>query len=217
MRGIPITDYCDQANLATVQRLDLFIQVCQAVQHAHQKGIIHRDLKPSNILVTLHDGVPVPKAIDFGIAKATEGRLTDATVYTQMHQLVGTRAYMSPEQAEMSRLDIDTRSDIHSLVGADPAQRCTFADSWSVFGSGCPERSRMGQARLFTRECAAWLMPLFTLGAEHHDQQTARLAALRWPLYYHAPSLVQHTGCISTWGGGGFHTAGDFVEDWAPG
>ena len=115
VRGIPITDYCDQANLATTERLDLFIQVCQAVQHAHQKGIIHRDIKPSNILVTLHDGVPVPKVIDFGIAKATEGRLTDATVYTQMHQFVGTPAYMSPEQAEMSGLDIDTRSDIYSL------------------------------------------------------------------------------------------------------
>ena len=115
VRGIPITDYCDQANLATTERLDLFIQVCHAVQHAHQKGIIHRDLKPSNILVTLHDGTPVPKVIDFGIAKATEGRLTDATVYTQIHQFVGTPAYMSPEQAEMSGLDIDTRSDIYSL------------------------------------------------------------------------------------------------------
>jgi WD40 repeat protein/serine/threonine protein kinase len=115
VRGIKITDYCDQAQLSTKERLDLFIKVCQAVQHAHQKGIIHRDIKPSNILVTLHDGVPVPKVIDFGIAKATEGRLTDATVYTQLHQFIGTPAYMSPEQAEMSGLDIDTRSDIYSL------------------------------------------------------------------------------------------------------
>jgi eukaryotic-like serine/threonine-protein kinase len=115
VRGIRITDYCDQANLTTKERLDLFIKVCQAIQHAHQKGIIHRDIKPSNILVTLHDGVPVPKVIDFGIAKATEGRLTDATVYTQLHQFIGTPAYMSPEQAEMSGLDIDTRSDIYSL------------------------------------------------------------------------------------------------------
>src|SRR6185436_5999178 len=115
VRGIRITDYCDQANLSTKERLDLFIKVCQAIQHAHQKGIIHRDIKPSNILVTLHDGVPVPKVIDFGIAKATEGRLTDATVYTQLHQFIGTPAYMSPEQAEMSGLDIDTRSDIYSL------------------------------------------------------------------------------------------------------
>ena len=115
VRGIRITDYCDQNNLPTKDRLDLFIQVCHAIQHAHQKGIIHRDIKPSNILVTLHDGVPVPKVIDFGIAKATEGRLTDATVYTQLQQFIGTPAYMSPEQAEMSGLDIDTRSDIYSL------------------------------------------------------------------------------------------------------
>ena len=115
VRGIRITDYCDQNNLTTKERLDLFIKVCQAIQHAHQKGIIHRDIKPSNILVTLHDGVPVPKVIDFGIAKATEGRLTDKTVYTQLHQFIGTPAYMSPEQAEMSGLDIDTRSDIYSL------------------------------------------------------------------------------------------------------
>jgi WD40 repeat protein/tRNA A-37 threonylcarbamoyl transferase component Bud32 len=115
VRGIRITDYCDQNKLSTCERLDLFIKICQAIQHAHQKGIIHRDIKPSNILVTLHDGVPVPKVIDFGIAKATEGKLTDATVYTQLHQFIGTPAYMSPEQAEMSGLDIDTRSDIYSL------------------------------------------------------------------------------------------------------
>ncbi|MCB1275559.1 protein kinase [Prosthecobacter sp.] len=115
VRGIPITDYCDQNNLTTGERLELFAKVCHAVQHAHQKGIIHRDIKPSNILVTLYDGVPVPKVIDFGIAKATEGSLTDATIYTQLHQLVGTPAYMSPEQAEMSGLDMDTRSDIYSL------------------------------------------------------------------------------------------------------
>ena len=115
VRGIKITEYCDQAQLSTKERLELFIKICQAIQHAHQKGIIHRDIKPSNILVTLHDGVPVPKVIDFGIAKATEGRLTDATVYTQLNQFIGTPAYMSPEQAEMSGLDIDTRSDIYSL------------------------------------------------------------------------------------------------------
>jgi serine/threonine protein kinase/Flp pilus assembly protein TadD len=115
VRGIKITDYCDQNQLNTTQRLALFVQVCHAVQHAHQKGIIHRDIKPSNILVTLHDGVPVPKVIDFGIAKATEGRLTDLTVYTELRQFIGTPAYMSPEQAEMSGLDIDTRSDIYSL------------------------------------------------------------------------------------------------------
>ncbi len=115
VRGVRITEYCDEDQLSTRERLDLFIQVCNAIQHAHQKGIIHRDIKPSNILVTLHDGVPVPKVIDFGIAKATEARLTDATLYTQLHQLLGTPAYMSPEQAEMSGLDVDTRSDIYSL------------------------------------------------------------------------------------------------------
>ena len=115
VRGIKITDYCDQNNLDTSERIHLFIQVCRAVQHAHQKGIIHRDIKPSNILVTLHDGTPVPKVIDFGIAKATEGRLTDQTIYTQLYEFIGTPAYISPEQAEMSELDIDTRSDIYSL------------------------------------------------------------------------------------------------------
>src|SRR5262249_39193167 len=115
VRGVKLTDYCDQNNLRTEQRLGLFIQVCHAIQHAHQKGIIHRDIKPSNILVTLHDGVPVPKVIDFGIAKATQGELTDKTIYTQFQQFIGTPAYMSPEQAEMTGLDIDTRSDIYSL------------------------------------------------------------------------------------------------------
>jgi eukaryotic-like serine/threonine-protein kinase len=115
IKGIPITAYCDQENLSTDARLDLFVQVCQAVQHAHQKGIIHRDLKPSNILVTLQNGVPAPKVIDFGIAKATQGRLTDKSLHTELAQLIGTPPYMSPEQAEMSALDIDTRSDIYSL------------------------------------------------------------------------------------------------------
>lgn len=115
VRGLKITEFCDQNRLTTEQRLELFVKVCQAVQHAHQKGIIHRDLKPSNILVTLNDGVAVPKIIDFGIAKATEGRLTDLTIYTELNQLIGTPAYMSPEQALMTSLDIDTRSDIYSL------------------------------------------------------------------------------------------------------
>jgi serine/threonine protein kinase/tetratricopeptide (TPR) repeat protein len=115
VRGIKITDYCDQNHLPPRERLDLFTQVCRAIQHAHQKGVIHRDIKPSNILVTVNDGVPVPKVIDFGIAKATQGRLTDQTVYTAFEQFVGTPAYMSPEQAVMTSLDIDTRSDIYSL------------------------------------------------------------------------------------------------------
>ncbi|OAI56198.1 hypothetical protein AYO49_00925 [Verrucomicrobiaceae bacterium SCGC AG-212-N21] len=115
VRGIKITDYCDQANLSTAERLRLFVDVCHAVQHAHQKGIIHRDLKPSNILVTLHDGVPVPKVIDFGVAKATQGRLVEQTIYTQFQQVIGTPLYMSPEQVEMSGLDVDTRADIYVL------------------------------------------------------------------------------------------------------
>ena len=115
VRGFKITEYCDQNNLSMPQRLDLFIQVCNAIQHAHQKGVIHRDIKPSNILVTLHDGVPVPKVIDFGIAKAIEEPLTELTLFTSYSQFIGTPAYMSPEQAEMSGLDIDTRSDIYSL------------------------------------------------------------------------------------------------------
>ena len=115
VRGIPITQFCDQESVGTRERIDLFIKVCHALQHAHQKGIIHRDIKPSNILVTLHDSVPVPKVIDFGIAKATQQDLTDKTIYTQFQQFIGTPAYMSPEQAEMSGLDIDTRSDVYSL------------------------------------------------------------------------------------------------------
>src|SRR6266508_2310793 len=116
VRGIRITDYCDQNQLSTPERLDLFIQVCQAIQHAHQKGIIHRDIKPSNILVARHDIVAVPKIIDFGIAKATsDQRLTDKTVFTAFEQFIGTSAYMSPEQAEVTSVDIDTRSDIYSL------------------------------------------------------------------------------------------------------
>src|SRR5215475_780494 len=99
--GIKITKYCDDNHLAAAERLNLFVQVCQAIQHAHQKGVLHRDIKPSNILVTLHDGVPVPKVIDFGIAKATQGRLTDQTVFTAFEQFLGTPAYMSPEQAQL--------------------------------------------------------------------------------------------------------------------
>jgi eukaryotic-like serine/threonine-protein kinase len=115
VNGVPLTQYCDDNNATTPQRLELFVLLCHAVQHAHQKGIIHRDIKPSNILVTMHDGVPVPKIIDFGIAKAINQQLTANTVYTGHGQMVGTPLYMSPEQAEHSGLDIDTRSDIYSL------------------------------------------------------------------------------------------------------
>src|SRR5712664_3722869 len=115
VRGIKITEYCDEKNLSTRERLALFTQVCHAIQHAHQKGIIHRDIKPSNVLVTDNDDVRLPKVIDFGIAKATEGRLTDKTLFTQFEAFIGTPAYVSPEQAVMTSLDIDTRSDIYSL------------------------------------------------------------------------------------------------------
>jgi serine/threonine protein kinase len=115
VKGLPLTRYCDDAKLSPRQRLELFIPVCQAVQHAHQKGIIHRDLKPSNILVGLYDGRPVPKVIDFGVAKATGPRLTAQSVYTEVGSLIGTLEYMSPEQAELNNLDIDTRSDIYAL------------------------------------------------------------------------------------------------------
>jgi WD40 repeat protein/serine/threonine protein kinase len=115
VRGIPITDFCDQNRLPIHERLELFVDVCQAVQHAHQKGIIHRDLKPSNVMVTLHDGKPVVKVIDFGIAKATDQQLTDKTLFTNFAQMIGTPLYMSPEQAQLSDMDVDTRSDIYSL------------------------------------------------------------------------------------------------------
>ena len=113
--GAPITTFCDQHKLSVKTRLTLFVRVCQALKHAHQKGIIHRDIKPSNILVAMRDGVPTPKIIDFGIAKATQGRLTEQTLLTQKDQFIGTPAYMSPEQAELRELDIDTRSDIYAL------------------------------------------------------------------------------------------------------
>src|SRR5262249_989462 len=115
VKGVAITAFCDQAQLTPRQRLELFIPVCQAVQHAHQKGIIHRDLKPSNVLVALYDGKPVPKVIDFGVAKAAGQTLTEKTLVTGFGSLVGTLEYMSPEQAEVNQLDIDTRSDIYSL------------------------------------------------------------------------------------------------------
>jgi eukaryotic-like serine/threonine-protein kinase len=115
VRGAPITNFCDQNRLSIRARLELFCKVCEAVQHAHQKGVIHRDLKPSNIMVTLHDGKPVVKVIDFGIAKAIGQQLTDKTLFTNFTQMMGTPIYMSPEQAEMSGLDVDTRTDIYSL------------------------------------------------------------------------------------------------------
>ena len=115
VKGVPITEYCDRNKLTPRERLQMFIPVCQAIQHAHQKGVIHRDIKPSNVLVTLYDGQPVPKVIDFGIAKATQQKLTERTMFTGIGQILGTLEYMSPEQAEMNQLDVDTRTDVYSL------------------------------------------------------------------------------------------------------
>src|SRR6516162_655319 len=137
VHGVPITQYCDQAQLSPTERLDLFVPVCQAIQHAHQKGIIHRDIKPSNVLVTLYDGRPVPKVIDFGVAKAMSQRLTERTMFTQFGTVIGTLEYMSPEQAEWSGLDIETRSDVYALsillyellTGTTPLERATLSQA----------------------------------------------------------------------------------------
>src|SRR5262249_26595394 len=115
VKGLPITNYCDQARLTPRERLELFVHLCQAVQHAHQKGVIHRDLKPSNVLVMVQDTTPVVKVIDFGVAKALGQELTDKTLFTGFAQMIGTPLYMSPEQAGQSGVDIDTRSDVYSL------------------------------------------------------------------------------------------------------
>src|SRR5262249_50513359 len=115
VKGISITEFCDQSHFSPRQRLELFLHVCQGVQHAHQKGIIHRDIKPSNVLVTMQDGTPLVKIIDFGIAKALGQQLIDKTLFTGFAQLVGSPLYMSPEQAALSNIDVDTRSDIYSL------------------------------------------------------------------------------------------------------
>ena len=147
--GVKITEYCDQNRLGLEQRLKLFIQVCQAIQHAHQKGIIHRDIKPSNVLVTMLDGVPVPKVIDFGIAKATDEQLTDKTLFTAYAQLIGTPAYMSPEQMEVGGMDLDTRSDIYSLgvLLYELLTGRTPFDSKELLKSGVEEMRRTLQER----------------------------------------------------------------------
>ncbi len=115
VKGIPIDQFCETNAISLSERLELFLQVCRAVHHAHQKGIIHRDLKPSNVLVTISEDGPIAKVIDFGIAKALEGRLTQETLFTEYGQMIGTLEYMSPEQAEMTAMDVDTRSDVYAL------------------------------------------------------------------------------------------------------
>ena len=146
VKGVSIVQYCDSARLDTTSRLELFSKVCLAIQHAHQKGIIHRDIKPNNVLITLHDGVAVPKVIDFGVAKATNAELTEKTIYTQHRQMIGTPTYMSPEQAEMSGLDIDTRSDDVYSLGVllyELLTGTTPFDTRSLLAAGLAEMMRM--------------------------------------------------------------------------
>ncbi len=145
IHGVPITDFCDGQNLTTNDRLQLFVDVCQAVQHAHQKGIIHRDIKPSNVMVTMHDHRPVVKVIDFGVAKALACALTDKTIYTAYGQMIGTPMYMSPEQAQLSGLDIDTRSDVYSLgvLAYELLTGCPPFDKDSLDKAGFDEMRRI--------------------------------------------------------------------------
>ena len=158
VKGIPNTRFCDKSRLTLHERLRAsFIPVCQAVQHAHQKGIIHRDLKPSNVLIALYDGQPVPKVIDFGVAKATGQRLTDQTLFTEFGAVVGTLEYMSPEQAELNQLDVDTRSDIYSfpgraqlyelLTGSTPLERKRINQSAALGGAAGDSRRGITAAK----------------------------------------------------------------------
>ena len=139
VKGVPITEYCDRNHLTPKERLDLFIPVCQAIQHAHQKGIIHRDIKPSNVLVTLYDGKPVPKVIDFGVAKAIDQRLTEKTMFTQFGAIIGTLEYMSPEQAEVGALDVDTQ--LGHLFAGRPLVR--VAHGFDTAGNGQSAAGRL--------------------------------------------------------------------------
>ena len=198
VRGVRITDYCDEAKLSTRERLDLFIQVCHAVQHAHQKGIIHRDLKPSNILVTINDGVPVPKIIDFGIAKATTDQpLTDKTVFTAYEQFIGTPAYMSPEQAMMTSLDIDTRSDIYALgvLLYELLTGRTPFDADELFHAGFDEMRRMirekDPARPSTRLSTMGRADLTDVANRRHSEAPKLIHLLRGDLDWIAMKALE--------------------------
>ena len=155
VKGIPITEYCDRYKLGTPERLKLFIPLCQAIQHAHHKGIIHRDIKPSNVLVILHDEKPIPKIIDFGVAKAVDQRLTERTLFTEQGQLIGTPEYMSPEQAEVTGLDVDTRTDIYSLgvllyellTGCTPFDKDTAEQGYARCSRSSESRTRSSPRR----------------------------------------------------------------------
>jgi serine/threonine-protein kinase len=183
VRGLPITAYCDQAQLTPRERLDLFVAVCQAVQHAHQKGIIHRDIKPSNVLVTLNDGTPAVKVIDFGIAKATGRQLTDKTLFTGFALMIGTPLYMSPEQAALSNIDVDTRSDIYSLgvllyellTGTTPLEkeRLKEADYDELRRLICEEEPPRPSLRVSTLGVAA--AATVSARRQHHPQRLRRL------------------------------------------
>jgi len=188
VRGVPITEFCDERKLNTRERLDLFIDVCRAVQHAHQKGIIHRDIKPSNVMVTLRDDKPIPKVIDFGVSKALSSKLTEKTIYTAYGQMIGTPLYMSPEQAQLNEIDVDTRSDVYSLgvllyelltgttpFDKDTLQKSGFDEMRRIIREVDPPRP---SARISTLNAEL----LSTISAKHHIDPRKLSASLRGEL-----------------------------------